>query len=160
QALQQWEEARRLLEEAVAVAERFRIRLYYVPILTRLCLHYAVPGQWDVAYKYAVKTISLRRSFGRILIAQDFFPQYETEALLRMGNEQEAREAVHRLGASLGSNRRYRVPYLQALAILDVRAGENERAIGHLREAAQLAAEIGLPAEQWQIQASLGKVYE
>jgi len=35
-----------------------------------------------------------------------------------------------------------------------------ERAIGHLREAAQLAAEIGLPAEQWQIQAALGSMYE
>jgi tetratricopeptide (TPR) repeat protein len=46
------------------------------------------------------------------------------------------------------------------VAILDAWEGERERAIGHLREAAQLAAEIGLPAEQWQIQAALGSVFE
>ncbi|TMC38731.1 MAG: hypothetical protein E6J31_10170 [Chloroflexi bacterium] len=38
--------------------------------------------------------------------------------------------------------------------------GHREQAIDHLRQAAQLAAEIGLPAEQWQIQAALGRLYE
>jgi hypothetical protein len=38
--------------------------------------------------------------------------------------------------------------------------GHSEQAIGQLREAAGLAADIGLPAEQWQIQAALGTVYE
>ena len=36
----------------------------------------------------------------------------------------------------------------------------SEQAIGHLREAAELATEIGLPTEQWQIQAVLATVYE
>jgi hypothetical protein len=35
-----------------------------------------------------------------------------------------------------------------------------EQAIDHLREAAGLAADLGLPAEQWQIQAALGALYE
>lgn len=46
------------------------------------------------------------------------------------------------------------------MAILAAWEGERERAISHLREAAQLAAEFSLPAEQWQIQAALGRVYE
>ena len=90
----------------------------------------------------------------------DFSRQYETEALLRAGDERQAREEVRRLEDRLGSNRRFRIPSLRSLAILAVWEGEKERAIGHLREAAQLAAEIGLPAEQWQIQAALGSVYE
>ena len=55
---------------------------------------------------------------------------------------------------------RYRLPYLRSLAVLAQWDGHNEQAIGHLREAARLAADLGLPAEQWQIQASLGRLYE
>ena len=59
-----------------------------------------------------------------------------------------------------GSNRRFRIPSLRSSAIFAAWEGERQRAIGHLREAAQLAAEIGLPAEQWQIQSALGRIYE
>jgi len=38
--------------------------------------------------------------------------------------------------------------------------GQREQAIGHLQEAAGLAADIGLPGERWQIQAMLGTLYE
>ena len=38
--------------------------------------------------------------------------------------------------------------------------GHSEQAIDHLREAAGLAAELGLPGERWQIQAALGTLYE
>ncbi len=34
------------------------------------------------------------------------------------------------------------------------------QAVGHLREAAGLAADLGLPGERWQLQAALGRVYE
>ena len=94
------------------------------------------------------------------MILLDFSPQYETEALLRGGDESQAREALQRLGERLGLSRRFRIPYLQSLAVLSAWEGPREQAIGHLREAAGLAAEIGLPAEQWQIQAALGTVYE
>ena len=53
-----------------------------------------------------------------------------------------------------------RLPYLQAEALLAAWEGESEQAIGHLREAAELAAEIGLPAERWQIQAALGRLHK
>src|SRR6266566_7632731 len=52
------------------------------------------------------------------------------------------------------------IPYLRSMAVLAAWDGHSEQAIGQLREAAGLAAEMGLPAEQWQVQAALGSVYE
>jgi tetratricopeptide (TPR) repeat protein len=158
--LQQWEEARSTLEEAEAIAESVDLRSLHVPVLSQLCMNYAVVGQWEVAYRYALKAITLRKSFDRALFGVDFYSHYETEALVRGGEESQARAAVHRLGERLGSNRRYRIPYLRSLAVLAAWEGHSEQAIGHLREAAGLAADLGLPGEQWQIQAELGRMYE
>ena len=60
----------------------------------------------------------------------------------------------------MGPNRRFHIPYLRSMAVLAAWEGHSEQAIGHLREAAGLAADIGLPGEQWQIQAALGALYE
>src|SRR5260370_7255640 len=90
----------------------------------------------------------------------DFSRQYETEALLRAGDERQAREEVRRLEERLGSNRRFRIPSLRSLAIFAAWEGEKERAIGHLRDAAHLPPEIGLPPQQWQIQTHLGPMYK
>ncbi len=67
---------------------------------------------------------------------------------------------MHRLGEGLGPSPRFRLPYLQSLAVLSAWEGHREQAIGQLREAAGLAADLGLPAEQWQIQAALATLYE
>jgi DNA-binding SARP family transcriptional activator len=160
QALQQWDGAQALLEEAEAVAETLGLRPYRVPILSQLCMHYAVVGEWGAAYRYALKAIALRKRSHAALIMLDFSQQYETEALLRGGDERQAREAVLRLGEGLGPNLRYRLPYLRSLAVLATWEGHSEQAIGHLCEAAQVAAELGLPAEHWQILAVLGTLYE
>jgi tetratricopeptide (TPR) repeat protein len=159
-ALQQWEEARSTLEEAEAVAERLDLGRLRVPTLSQLCMNCAVAGQWEQAHTYAVQAMALRESLDRSMILLDFSRQYETEALLRGGDESQAREAIQRLGERLGSNRRFRIPYLQSVAVLAAWEGQREQAIGHLREAAGLAADIGLPGEQWQIQAALATVYE
>lgn len=123
-------------------------------------MHYVLAGEWDAAYRYALKAISLRKSYDGKLIAWDFSSHYETEALVRGGDVRQAREEVQLLRERLGSNRRYRIPYLRSLAVLAAWEGYSEQAIGHLREAAGLAADLGLPAEQWQIQAALGTLYE
>ncbi|WP_201376623.1 hypothetical protein [Ktedonobacter robiniae] len=154
QALQQWEEARSILAEVVA------LEYYDAPVLSQLCMHYVVAGEWEQAHAYALQAIALRKRAGKALIWLDFFPQYEIEALLRAGDEKLVREEVQRLGARLGANRRFRVPYLRSLAILSRWEGKREQAMNHLREAAGLAEEIGLPAEQWQIQALLGDLHE
>jgi DNA-binding SARP family transcriptional activator len=160
QAVQQWEEARAALEEVVAVAERLGLGPLRVPVYSQLCLHYVLAGEWEAAYRYAVQAIVLRKSTDAALIPWDFSPQYETEAFLRAGDERQARTAVQRLGERLGPYRRFRIPYLRSLAVLSAWEGHSEQAIGHLREAAQLAAEIVLPGEQWQIQAALGTLYQ
>jgi tetratricopeptide (TPR) repeat protein len=159
-AVQQWEEARSTLEEADAMAETLDLGRLRVPVLSQLCMNCAVAGQWGQAYTYAVQAMAVRESLDKAMILQDFSRQYETEAFLRGGDERQAREAVHRLGERLGSNQRFRIPYLRSLAVLATWDGQREQAIGHLREAAELAADLGLPAEQWQIQAALATVYE
>jgi DNA-binding SARP family transcriptional activator len=159
-AVQQWEEAQAALEEAEALAERLDLGPLRVPALTRLCMHHALTGEWEAAYRYAVKAIAIRKRADAAVIALDFYRQYETEALLYGGDEHQAREAVHRLGERLGPNRRFRVPYLRSLAVLATWDGQSEQAIGHLQEAAQVATDLGLPGERWQIQAALGRLYE
>ena len=67
---------------------------------------------------------------------------------------------MQQLEEGLGPNRRFRLPYLRSLAVLATWHGRREQAIGHLREAAWLAADLSLPGEQWQIQAALGMLYE
>src|SRR5256885_16051882 len=128
-------------------------------VLSRLCMNCAVTGDWERASHYAVETITIRRRVGAALIALDFYSHYETEALLRGGDESQAREEVHRLGEALGPNRRFRLPYLRSLAALAAWDEHSEQAIDHLREAAGLATDLGLPGEQWQIQAALGTLY-
>ena len=159
-ALQQWEEARSTLEEAEAVAETLDLGRLRVVTLSQLCMNCAVAGQWGQAHAYAVQAMALRESLERAMILLDFSRQYETEAFLRAGDERQARAEVHRLGERLGPSPRFRIPYLQSLAVLSAWKGHHEQAIGHLREAAGLAADLGLSAEQWQIQAALGTVYE
>ena len=159
-ALQQWEKAQAPLAEAAALAETLDLRTPRVPALSLLCMNCAVAGEWQAAYHYAVQAIAVRESYDAVLIGLDFFRHYETKALLRGGDERQARAEVQRLGERLGPYPRFRIPYLRSLAVLSAWDGQSEQAIGHLREAAQLAADLGLPAEQWQIQAALGALYE
>ncbi len=159
-ALQQWEEAQAPLEEAAALAETLDIRHPRVPALSRLCMNGAVAGEWQAASHYALQAIAVRKSYDAELIGLDFCRAYETVALLRGGDEGQARAEVQRLGERVGTNRRFRLPYLQSLAVLSAWEGHSEQAIGQLREAAQLAADLGLPGEQWQIQAALASLYE
>ncbi len=159
-AVQQWAEARSTLEEAEVIAETIDLGPLRVPALSRLCMHYALLEEWEQAYRYAVKAIAVRHRFDMALISLDFSWQYETEALLHGGNERQAREEVRRLGERLGPYRRFRISYLWSLAVLATWHGHSEQAIGYLDEAAGLAADIGLPGEQWQLQALLGRAYD
>ncbi len=142
-ALQQWEEARSTLKEAEVLAESLNLGPLRVSALSQLCMHYALARQWEAAYRYALKAITVRKSSDVALIVLDFYRQYETEALLRGGDESQARAEVQRLGELLGPYRRFRLPYLRSLAVLAAWEGHSEQAIGHLHEAAQLAADLG-----------------
>ncbi|GHO92748.1 transcriptional activator [Reticulibacter mediterranei] len=160
QSLQQWEEARAALQEAVGTAERGGREPWRVLALSRLCLHYALTGEWETASRHALQAISLRKRANVSLIVWDFSSHAETEALLHTGEERQVREEVQRLGECLGSSQRFRLPYLRSLAALAEWHGHDLQASGYLREAEQLAANLGLPAERWQILARLARVYQ
>jgi len=87
QAMQQWEEAQAALEEAEAVAETVDLGPFHLPALTRLCMNCTLTGQWEQAYRYALKAITVHKSADAALITLDFYRQYETEALLRGGDD-------------------------------------------------------------------------
>jgi DNA-binding SARP family transcriptional activator len=159
QAVQQWPEAQRAFEETVAVAQGGDFKHFRVSALSRLCLHAAVAGEWEAACRYALQAEAVRKRTEAALLWLDFSSHAETEAFLHAGEERQAREAVQRLGERLGSNRRFRLPYLRSLAVLADWEGHGEQAITHLGEAAGLATAIGLPEEQWQIQARLASLY-
>ena len=80
--------------------------------------------------------------------------------MLRGGRIDQAREDVRRFGERAGNKRRYRIPYLRALAVLAQWDNELDQAIAHLEAARDLAEQLGLPGELWQILAALGEVYQ
>ncbi len=159
-AMQQWQEAHRAFEKTVAVSKGGDFRHFRISTLSRLCLCSAVAGEWEDASSYALQAITERKRTEADLICLDFSSHAETEALLHTGKERLAREEVQRLEERLGSNRRFRIPYLRSLALLAEWQGQGAEAITRLLEAAELATEIRLPDEQWQIQARLARVYE
>src|SRR5947209_3392855 len=107
----------------------------------------ALWGEWKEAHAYALQALTARDylwSYG-----WHFTLWYETEALLRGGDEKLAEENVRSFGKSMKDNRRYRIAYLRALAVLAHWQSEDNQAIAHLQEAARLAEAIGLPGERW-----------
>lgn len=88
---------------------------------------------------------------------------YETEALLRGGERELAEEMAERFGMCVEEsgeeNRRYRLAYLCAQAVLARARDEIDQAEAHLQVAARLAQELGLPGERWQVEAELAELY-
>ncbi len=126
--------------------------------LASLCADAALAGDWATA-----------RAFGRQALAYrdyQFLPLFvmphwlETEALLRGGDVELAREDTRRWGELVGRVPRFRVGYLRSLALLAAWDDDNGQAVAYLREAHTLAQEIGLPGEQWQILARLVALYQ
>ena len=122
-----------------------------------LCALYASVGDWAQAYEYAKQVI--RTNEGESLPPFNLTGWYETEALLRGGDEALARAEVERLSEIVGSNKRYRLILLRSQAVLAQWDGDLTQAITHLQAALALAQEIGLPGEEWPILGELGRLY-
>jgi tetratricopeptide (TPR) repeat protein len=159
QAMLRLEEAHEVLMESLAISETIAVRSYKVLATSRLCANRVLAGDWKSAYTYALETVAVRKDIEASLLFIDFTRYYETEALLRGGEEEGARVDVQRLGAHINSNRRQRLTYLRARATLAQWDGETSQTLEALQEAAVLAGEIGLPGELWQIEVALGEVY-
>lgn len=88
------------------------------------------------------------------------------------GDWELAQAEVNQFGQRFAANRRYRIPYLRSLAVLDLtpkssrlkgnakKMRKRTSAITHLEEALALTREMGLPGEQWSILAHLSELYQ
>ncbi len=74
--LQQWEAAQNSLEEAVAVAETLNLGYLRVPALSQMCMHHAVVGDWEQAYRYAVKASAIRNSSDLAIASAGLLPAF------------------------------------------------------------------------------------
>jgi tetratricopeptide (TPR) repeat protein len=160
QAVFELEEARAAYLEALEVAEAVPVPSHRIIMLSGLCANRALDGDREGARAYALEAVKARAGTPSVLVWLDLLRHREIEALLWGGDEGLACEEVARLGERLGSNRRFRVPYLRAKALLARRDGEASRAVEHLLEAEALAEELGLPGEAWQVAAEAGELLE
>ena len=126
---------------------------------SKLCAVAALAGDWEEAHAEALRAARFRDE-APIQGTEALHRHLEVEALLRGGSEHLAREQLERFGEAVGENRRLRLAYGRALAVLRRWDGDGAAALEQLREARGLAGEIGLPGELWQIEASLGELHE
>ncbi len=130
-------------------------------IASLICTLFALQGDWDKACEYAPLAAQ-----GRFEVDNEAGPHtprmrrdLETEALLRGGEIELARESVRRLGEFAGHYVRRQIPYLRARAVLETWEGNLEDAIQTLEEARGLMIPIGLPNERWTLEVELAKLY-
>lgn len=159
QAVLGLEEAQTMYQEALEIADTVALPWRSL-MVSRLCANRALAGDRKAAYGYALDSVGMREAALARLIWLDFARYHETEALLRGGNEELAREDVKRLGERVGGNRRFRLVHLWMLAVLDGWDGQTAEALARLRGAGALAEEIGLPGELWKIWAARGELHE
>jgi tetratricopeptide (TPR) repeat protein len=126
-------------------------------IADELCTDCAIDGAWDVAHAYAQQALNARERSLYFYTGLTLWSK--VEALVRGGEGERAEEEARRFGDRIGSNRRYRIPYLRALAVLAQSGGAYDQALALLEAASALARDVALPGELWQIQAALGDLY-
>jgi DNA-binding SARP family transcriptional activator/tetratricopeptide (TPR) repeat protein len=125
--------------------------------LAELCAVHALEGEWDKAYDYAVEIVECRAAEG--LLPMGLCGWYQTEALLRGGSGDLARQEVARLGRVTGNNRRYRLPWHRSQAVIAQWDEDEEVAADHLQAALALAREMELPGEEWPVFGELAALY-
>jgi tetratricopeptide (TPR) repeat protein len=144
-------------QQALASSEAMARRPFTATIADELCADCALAGAWEEAYAYAQQARATREN--SLYFYTGLTLWCAVEALLRGGERERAQEEVQRFGERIRDNRRYRIPYLRALAVLAQSYGAFDEALANLEAASTLAHEIGLPGEIWQIQAALSDLY-
>jgi predicted ATPase/DNA-binding SARP family transcriptional activator len=157
-ALLDLETARTLHAEALVLGEPVGIQLIIEIVAAEICADCALAGNWDEAYAYAVQSLT-DRSYA-IARTTQLTLWLQTEALIRAGDLDRASADIEGYNQRLGYSPRYRIAYLRARAVLAQYRGKLARSIEDLREAAQLAEEIGLPGELWPIYVHTGRLYQ
>ncbi len=126
------------------------------------CALEALRGDWFAACQHALEAVKRREMMPKDKFRLPIFrPTWlETEALLHGGHTELAREEVGRLKELARHYKRMQIPHLRALAVFEAWDGQLELAIKSLKQALELALEIGLPSEVWQINAKLAELLE
>lgn len=116
----------------------------------------ALAGHWDEAYAEALRAAAWREE-APVQSTEALHRHLEVEALLRGGDRLVVREQLGRFGEAVGDNRRLRLAYGRSSAVLRRFDGDGAAARHELHEARELAEELDLPAERWQLDASLAE---
>lgn len=91
-----------MYQEAIEIADTV-LHLWRYFIVRSLCANRSLAGDWEAAHRYALEAVELRNAAPARLMWLDFVRHHETEALLRGGNEELAREDVKSLGEREGT---------------------------------------------------------
>lgn len=155
-ALLSLDDARAAARECLDMPE---IPAHHRPVITNLCYVSALAGDWEEAHARAVESVGDRPASPRTT-SISLRSHLVIEALLRGGDEELARESLVGLAGLIGENRRFRISYLRARAVLSLWEDDAVGAASSLRETEALAEEIGLLGELWQVRAALGELHE
>ncbi len=160
QMLYRFDEAQKQLLEANEMVADLPSRSYQSFCISKLCANAIKQENWDEAYRYACQSIENRRNTPTLLIFMDLLRHYEIDALLRHGDIEGARQEINQFGERVGSNRRYLVSYYICCATLDFGLTHFKEATEYVLKAIELAEQIGLTGELWQMYKMLGQIYE
>ncbi len=127
------DEARAAHLEAFEFYQQVQIPALMQMLPAELCADCALLGSWEDAHRYALQALATDEYY--ILLSTRLAHWYETEALVRAGDMERAARDVQYFGERIGMSKRYRIPYLRALAVLAHYRSEIEQAIEHLQEA-------------------------
>ena len=151
------EDAHAAHSEALTRCENSILQPFVKRTVGELCADRALAGQWQEACTHALKAFAVR---DHSIMYGGLVRCYVVEALLRGGKIEQAREEVRRFGELTHNKWRYRIPYLRAQALLARWDQEIDQAIAHLEAACNLARQLDLPGELWQMLAALGELYQ
>jgi DNA-binding SARP family transcriptional activator len=126
-------------------------------MLSEVCAVHAISSNWNMAYHFAQKRLQARKY--KSILPMGLTGWYETEALLRGGDEEVARSEVKRLGEIVGDNKRYQLILHRCQAVLAQWDKNTNQAIFDMQAALKLAQEMQLPGEEWSILSALGELY-
>lgn len=147
------DEARASHLKALELAKIIASNALITMAASELCADEALLGNWEEAAALALDVVN-RRSASFVMVFE-LSRWYVTEALIRAGYLERAREDLERWRARIEECFRHHIPYLRAVAALADAEGEPDKARAALREALSLAQEQGIVSEQQEIEAVL-----
>ena len=127
-----------------------------------ICAAHTFLGHWDDAADWAKRAQAAREQHFMNEPPRCYYWHLETHALLRtveigqIRTEMKAREAF----AQQELHHRYRVPHLRSQAVLEHHEGRCQDAISSLTLSLEIATEIGLRTECWQLESDIAHIHD